>query len=128
MTYIIITVISGIPDYVADDQLEDAVISIMFKMVILKDVTRFENLTKKFPAKKTIVRFINRKFCKKALVNRKNLININSEMKYNFSRNNKTFINENLTRANESIAFCDRKLQRNGKIHACFTRDEIVFY
>ena len=128
MTYIIITVISGIPDYVADDQLEDAVISIMFKMVILKDVTRFENLTKTFPAKKTIVKFINRKFCKKALVNRKNLININSEMKYNFSRNNKTFIKENLTRANESIAFCDRKLQRNGKIHACITRDEIVFY
>ena len=127
ITYIIITVISGIPDYVADDQLEDAVISIMFKMVILKDVTRFENLTKKFPAKKTIVRFINRKFCKKALVNRKNLININSEMKYNFSRNNKTFINKNLTRENESIAFCDRKLKRNGKIHACFTRDEIVF-
>ena len=52
ITYIIITVISGIPDYVADDQLEDAVISIMFKMAILKDVTRFENLTKKFPAKK----------------------------------------------------------------------------
>ena len=39
ITYIIITVISGIPDYVADDQLQDAVISIMFKMVILKDVT-----------------------------------------------------------------------------------------
>ena len=52
ITYIIITVISGIPDYVADDQLEDAVISIMFKMAILKDVTRFENLTKKFAAKK----------------------------------------------------------------------------
>ena len=46
--------------------------------------------------KKTIVRFINCKYCKKALVNRKNFININSEMKYNFSRNNKIFINKNL--------------------------------
>ena len=27
----------------------------------------------------------------------------------------------------QSIAFCDRKLKRNGKIHSCFTRDEIVF-
>ena len=48
-------------------------------------------------------------------------------MKYNFSRNNKIFINENLTRANESIAFCGRKLKRNSKIHSCFTRDGIVF-
>ena len=90
ITYIFITVISGIPDDVADDKLEVAVISIMLEMVILKNVTRFENLTKKFPAKKTIVRFINRKFCKKALVNRKSLININSEMKHNFSRINIT--------------------------------------
>ena len=64
---------------------------------------------------------------KKALVHWKNLINIKSEMKYNFSRNNKIFINENLTRANESIAFCGRKLKRNSKIHSCFTRDGIVF-
>ena len=55
ITYIIITVISGIPDYVPDDQLEDGVISIMFKMVTLKDVTRFENLIKIFPAKKALL-------------------------------------------------------------------------
>ena len=48
-------------------------------------------------------------------------------MKYNFSRNNKIFINKNLTCANESIAFCGRKLKRNSKIHSCFSRDGIVF-
>ena len=48
-------------------------------------------------------------------------------MKYNFSRNNKIFINENLTRANESIAFCGRKLKRNSKINSCFTWDGVVF-
>ena len=48
-------------------------------------------------------------------------------MKYNFSRNNKIFINENLTRANEFIAFCGRKLKFISKIHPCFTRDGIVF-
>ena len=39
ITYIFITVIYGIPDDVANDQLEDAVTSIIFKMVILRDVT-----------------------------------------------------------------------------------------
>ena len=39
ITYIFITVIYGIPDDVANDQLQDAVTSIIFKMVILRDVT-----------------------------------------------------------------------------------------
>ena len=34
---------------------------------------------------------------------RRNLININSETKYNFNKNNKLFINKKLTRSNESI-------------------------
>ena len=125
-------VISGIPDDVADD-LEDAVTSIMEDVDVIVqngDIEvchRIGKSDQKTSSKKTIVRFINRKYCKKALVNRKKLININSEMKYNFSRNNKIFINENLTRENESIAFCGRKLKRNSKIHSCFTRDGIVF-
>ena len=48
-------------------------------------------------------------------------------MKHNFSQNNKIFISENIIRANESIAFCGRKLKRNSKIYSCFTRDGIVF-
>ena len=105
-------VISGIPDDVADDDLEDVVTSIMEDVdVIVKngDIEACHGIGKsdqKTSSKKTIVRFINRKYCKKALVNRKNLVNINSEMKYNLNRNNKIFINENLTHANESIAFC----------------------
>ena len=125
-------VISGIPD-VTDDDLEDAVTSIMEDLDVIVqngDIEvchRIGKSDQKTSSKKTIVRFINRKYCKKALVNRKKLININSQMKYNFSQNNKIFINENLTRANESIAFCGRKLKRNSKIHSCFTRDGIVF-
>ena len=126
-------VISGIPDDVADDGLEDAVTSIMVDVDVIVqngDIEACHRIGKsdqKTSRKKTIVRFISCKYCKKALVNRKNLININSEMKYNFSRNNKIFIKENLTCANESIAFCGRKLKRNSKIHSCFTRDGIVF-
>ena len=95
-------------------------------MVILRHATELGNQIKKTSSKKTIVRFVNRKYCKKALINRKKLANINSEMKYNFSKNNKIFINENLTRTNESIAFCSRKLKQNRQIHSCYTRDGIV--
>ena len=76
-------VISGIPDDVADDDLEDVVTSIMKDVdVIVKngDIEACHGIGKsdqKTSSKKTIVRFINRKYCKKALVNRKKLININ---------------------------------------------------
>ena len=126
-------VISGIPDDVADDDLEDAVTSIMEDVDVIVqngDIEvchRIGKSNQKTSIKKNIVRFISCKYCKKALLNRKKLINIDSEMKYNFSRNNKIFISKNLTRANESIAFCGRKLKRNSKIHSCFTRDGIVF-
>ena len=52
---------SGIPDDVADNDLEDVVTSIMemliymFKMVILKRFTGLGNLNKKLPAKKTLL-------------------------------------------------------------------------
>ena len=110
-------VISGIPDDVADDDLENAVTSIMEDVDVIVqngDIEvchRIGKSDQKTSSKKTIVRFINHKYCKKALVNRKKPININSEMKYNFSRNNKIFINENLTHANESIALCGRRLE-----------------
>ena len=81
---------------------KDAITSIMEDVdVIIQngDIEACHRIGKsdqKTSRKKTIVRFISCKYCKKALVNRKNLININSEMKYNFSQNNKIFINENL--------------------------------
>ena len=105
-------VISGIPDDVADDDLEDAVTSIMEDVDVIVqngDIEACHRIGKsdqKSSSKKTIVGFINRKYCKKALVNRKKSINIYSKIKYNFSRNNKILIDKNLTRANESIAFC----------------------
>ena len=41
---------------------------------------------KKTSSKKTIIRFVNRKCYRKALINRKKPVNINSEAKYNFSK------------------------------------------
>lgn len=125
-------VISGIPDDIDDDELEDAVTSIMQDVEVvvqsgdIEACHRIGKSDRKTSSKKTIVRFINRKYCKKALINRKKLRNVNSETKYNFSRNNQIFINENLTRSNESLAFCGRKLKKNGVIHSCFTKDGVV--
>ena len=53
-------------------------------------------------------------------------ININSETKFNFSKNNKIFINENLTVTNESVVLCGRKLKWNGETHSSYTRDGII--
>ena len=51
---------------------------------------------------------------------------INTVTKYNFSRNNQIFINESLTKTNESLAYCSRKLKRSGLIHSCYTKEGVV--
>ena len=125
-------VISGIPDDIDDDDLEKTVSKIMKDVDVhieSKDIEACHRIGKtdqRTRSKKTIVRFVNRKYCKKALLNRKNFMHIDSEAKYNFSRNNKIFVNESLTKANESIAYCGRKLKRASLIYSCYVRDGVV--
>ena len=76
-------------------------------------------------SKKTIVCFLNRKHCKKVLLNRRKLKHLDKE-KHGFSQNTKVFINKNLTLMNENIAFSGRILKRSGLVQACFTIDGIV--
>ena len=71
------------------------------------------------------MRFLNRKHCKKALLNRRKLQNLDKE-KHSFSQNTKVFINENLRVMNEDIAFNGKKLKQRGLVQACFTIDDIV--
>ena len=47
-------------------------------------------------------------------------------MKYNFRNSSKIFINENLTRVNENIAFKGRKLKIKGMVNACYTRNGVI--
>ena len=75
--------------------------------------------------KNTIVRFLNRKHCKKTLLNRRKLQNLDKE-KHGFSQNTKVFINENLALMNENIVFNGRKLKWSRSVHACFTVDGSV--
>ena len=72
----------------------------MYQDQILKHVIELAKV--KIHQKKTIVRFINRKYAKKALLTRKSLKN-------NVTYNN-IYINENLTKANKTIAYNCRKL------------------
>ena len=70
-------------------------------------------------SKKTIVRFINRKHTKKAILSRKNL-------RKSSSPNCNFFINENLTVKNNEIAFLGRKLKRSEHLNKIYTRDGTV--
>ena len=74
---------------------------------------------------KTIVRFINRKYAKKALINRKGLININKSSPSMLNSEN-IFVNENLTPMKNKIAFHCRKLKRNGQIDNNYSRDGVI--
>ena len=69
--------------------------------------------------------FLNRKCCKKSLLNRRKLQNLDKE-KHGFIQNTKVFINKNLTLMNENIAFNCRKLKWSGLVYACFTIDGTV--
>ena len=70
--------INGIPNSISDDNLGSTVINVLSKAtkvhVTANDIKAFHRIGKsKENSKKTIARFINRKHCKCALVNRKKL-------------------------------------------------------
>ena len=121
--------ITGIPDDVDDQKLEEKVIEILDKIdvnVSSKDVEACHRIGKsKNSSKTTIVRFVNRKHAKKALVNRKGLKNID-KTSIGLEKSHGIFINENLTPNNKKIAFHCRELKRNGRIDKTFSRDGIV--
>ena len=51
----------------------------------------------------------------------------NDFFKYKFPGNTKIFANENLTFMNETLAFHERKLKREGHIFSSYTRNGVVF-
>ena len=124
-------ILSDFPQSIPDNQLENTVSSILSDIVVsiqseeIEACHRFGKTERKAKSKKTIIRFVNRKHCKKALLNKKKFSNINND-KFNFNAERKLFINENLTPMNESIAFNCRKLKRSNIIHTHYTRARIV--
>ena len=80
----------------------------------------------KFKSKKTIIRLINRKYCKKAVKNRRQL-SYRNFIKYQFPGKTKTFITENLAFKNETLAFHGRRLKRNCHVFSRYTKNGMVF-
>ena len=121
--------ITGTPDDVSDENLEEKVIQVLSEIqvsVSSSDIEACHRTGKsKNSSKKAIVRFINRKYVKKALINRKALISINKSS-LSMSSSDKIFINENLTPMNNKIAFHCRKLKRNGQIDKTYSRDGVI--
>ena len=115
--------ITGIPDSVPDQSLEEKVVDILNEITVNvspKDIEACHRVgVSKNSSKKTIVRLINRKHAKKAFLSRKNL-------RKSTSPNCNVFINENLTVKNNQIAFLGRKLKRSGHLNKIYTRDGTV--
>ena len=116
--------INGIPNSISDDNLESAVINVLSKAtnvhVTADDIEACHRIGKsKENSKKTIVRFINRKHFKCALVNRKKLKSFNSESIG--LPNVKLYFNENLTEYNNTLVFYGCKLKRAGLINSTYT-------
>ena len=120
--------ITGIPDNVSHSDLENKVVGILNSIdvkVTSADIEACHRMGKsKNNSKKTIVRFVNRKFSKQALYNRKRLATVDKSP-IGLSNTN-IFVNENLTVINNKIAFFCRGLKRDGKIMKTYTFDGIV--
>ena len=87
-------VISGIPDSVQDSDFESTVSSILSDIDVNVESREVEDChgigKSNNGSKKTIIRFINRKYCKKALLNRKQLEKIDLK-KHQFVKWHKDF-------------------------------------
>ena len=110
-------VLSGIPDTAEDKDLESTVPSILSDIDVVvgpHDVEAYHRigLSGKNKSKKTIIRLVNHRYAKKALITRKKLYSIDTA-KYNFDGRTKIFINENLSPVNNSIAYTWRKAGLN---------------
>ena len=123
-------VILGIPDSVQDSDLESTVTSILSDIDVNVESREVEDCNRigksNNGSKKTIVRFINRKYCKKALLNRKQFEIIDLK-KHQFVSDTKIFINENLTVKNEHLAFNCRQLKKRNYIFSTFTKNSTVY-
>ena len=121
--------ITDISNEIEDVDLEGKVIEILDKIevnVSSKDIEACHRIGKsKDNSKKTIICFVNRKYAKKALLNRKNLKHLDKSS-IGQSNSNNIFFSENLTPMNNKLAFYCRKLDRDGYVEKTFSRKGVV--
>ena len=106
--------IHGIAVEVKDDQLEEKVIDIFSQLntsISKSDIEDCHQLGK------SIVRFINRKFCKNALEKKFEVNKCIDNSKFDFNVENKLFVCENETPYNQHLAWMCRELKRVKKVY-----------
>ena len=90
-------VLLGIPENIPDNQLENTVSSILSDIGVniqsekIEACHGFAKTDRKTKSKKNIISFVNRKYCKKALLNKKKLSNINNN-KFTFNAETKLYL------------------------------------
>ena len=120
--------ITGIPDIVQDNELENKVIEIFDAIgVEVKSTEDSRRVGKsKDYSNRVIARFVNQKVVKNALYKRKHLKTIDKTS--TGFQNATSFLNENLTPKNNKIAYHCRKLKHDGTISKHILRMEQISY
>ena len=123
-------VLPDIPGTVENKHLESTVSSILSDTDVTigpHDVEAYcrTGLSGKNKSKKTIIRLVICRYAKKALINRTKLDSIENA-KYNLDGRTKIFVNENLSFANESLAYNCRKLRWAKITDSCYFSDGII--
>ena len=119
--------ISGIPESIDISKLEETVINILSAVGVpaqkidIEACHRIGKAEKKAGSRRTIIRFLNRKHCKDALINRRKLKALDISA---IGLDNATiYFNENLTAINSDIAYRCRLLRKVKKIDNTFSKD-----
>ena len=123
--------ISGIPEDVTDENLQEKVLEIVNtvternddKVILPKDVHACHRL-KKDPGEETpkvIVRMVNRQHTIDVLKSKKK-----TPEKQEHLQNNKLYISENLCNTNKTLLDEAKKLKKNGQLKRCWTFNGIV--
>ena len=125
--------ISGIPDSIPNENLEEKVINIVNKIterqqenkITAKDIHSCHRLKKEKGEKehKIIVRMVNRKDAYDVKSNRKKLMNKAKEM--GFQQN--LYINDNLNQESKEIFATARKLKNNELIYGCWSYNGHIY-
>ena len=116
-----------IPNDVNDKNLEEKKSKFLVSFRSTSQILKLKHgiASVKVEIRQTIVRFIDRKHFKKALIDRKGLLNIN-QPSLGLPSSDYIFMNENLTPVNNKVAFHCRKLKRNGSIDKTYLKDVVI--
>ena len=107
-------IIEGIPSDVGNDKLEKKIVQMLAKVNIKVREDEIEAAHRLGKSRKTIIRFVNRKYCSKLLFRKNELRNLNTETlkELGFSNQVELYAQPNLTPFDQRIGYHCRNLRR----------------